>query len=150
MIKLIATTVFALALVAPTSAQEGLVTRPSKYSVAETIDRLESAVKSAREVQIFARIDYQAMAATQGGKIRPSQLLIFGRGGQLPQLLPNKPIVAIDLPPRALAWEDESGKVWLTYITGDFLKSRHGIEGKDDVMKRLTGFTRSLVEKALE
>ena len=76
--------------------------------------------------------------------------MIFGRGGQLPQLLPNKPIVAIDLPPRALAWEDESGKVWLTYITGDFLKSRHGIEGKDDVMKRLTGFTRSLVEKALE
>jgi site-specific recombinase XerD len=51
---------------------------------------------------------------------------------------------------RALAWEDENGKVWLTYITGDFLKSRHGIEGKDDVMKRLTGFTRSLVENALE
>jgi len=110
MIKLIATTAFALALAAPTSAQEGLVTTPSKYSVAETIDRLESAVKSAREVQIFARIDYQAMAATQGGKIRPSQLLIFGRGGQLPQLLPNKPIVAIDLPPRALSGKTKTAR----------------------------------------
>lgn len=139
-----------LALAGQAVAQEGLVTKPSRYSVAETIDRFESAVKQAGGFQILARIDYQALAATQGGKIRPSQMLLFGRGGALPPLLPTKPLVAIDLPLKALAWEDESGKVSLAYITGDFLKARHAIEGKDDLIKRLNDLTNSLANKALE
>src|SRR4051812_24343762 len=73
-------------------AQEsGIVTRPSKYSVAETMDRVEAAIKGANGIQIFARIDFQAVAAAQGGKVRPSQLLIFGRGAVLEPLLPQYP-----------------------------------------------------------
>lgn len=93
--KMIAAIAFALALAAPAWAQEGLVTRPSKYSVAETMNRLESAVKAAKGPQIFARIDFQALA---GGKIRPSQLLIFGSGAVLPPFISAAPTVAIDLP----------------------------------------------------
>jgi uncharacterized protein (DUF302 family) len=131
-------------------AQEGLITKPSKYSVAETIDRLEAAVKQAGGFQIIARVDYQALAATQGGKIRPSQMLLFGRGGVLQPIFPSKPLVAIDLPLKALAWEDESGKVSLTYITGDFLKTRYAIEGRYDLIKRLNDVTHTLANKALE
>lgn len=130
-------------------ADNGLVTVSSKYSVAETIDRLEAAAK-ADKFQIFARVDFQSLAATNGGNVRPSQLLIFGRGGVLPPLLPSTPLVAIDLPLKALAWEDANGKVWLTYNTGEYLKARHDITGKDDLLKRLTEVTQSLAKKAVE
>ncbi len=120
----------------------------------ETIDRLEAAVKNAYRVQVFARIDFQAMARGRGGHVRPSQLLIFGGGGVLDKLLPAHPVMAIDLPARALAWEDENGRVWLTYITGDLLKVRHGIEDKDHIgnmaLESVTRFTASFAAKALE
>src|SRR5688572_8615197 len=126
----------------------GIVTKPSKYPVAETIDRLESAVKSADAVQIFARIDFQALAATQGGKVRPGQLLIFG-GGRLAQpFLSAAPIAAIDLPMKVLAWEDETGKVWVSYNTGDYLKDRHAIKGRDEFLRRLTELSESFATKA--
>ena len=130
-------------------ADNGLVTIPSKYSVSETIDRLEAAAK-AEKFQVFARVDFQPLAAANGGNVRPNQLLIFGRGGVLPPLLPTTPVVAIDLPIKALSWEDANGKVWLTYNTGEYLKDRHAIVGKDDVLKRLTQATESLAKKAVE
>jgi len=146
--------IFAVAMtfiaVTPAAAADSLVTTPSKYSVAETIDRLESTVRSAGDFQIFARIDFQAFAATQGGKIRPSQLSIFGGGRALQPLLPANPKAAIDLPLKVLAWEDENGKVWVTYNTGEYLKDRHAIKGKDDFIKRLTDVTESFVKKAVE
>lgn len=131
------------------SADNGLVTVSSKYPVSETIDRFEAAAK-AEKFQIFTRVDFQPLAAANGGNVRPNQLLIFGRGGVLPPLLPSTPVVAIDLPLKALAWEDANGKVWLTYNTGEYLKERHAISGKDDLLKRLTEVTQSLAKKAVE
>jgi uncharacterized protein (DUF302 family) len=130
-------------------ADNGLVTVSSKYSVAETIDRFEAAAK-AEKFQIFTRVDFQPLAAANGGNVRPTQLLIFGRGGLVPPLLPSTPVVAIDLPLKALAWEDANGKVWLTYNSGEYLKVRHAISGKDDLLKRLTENTQSLAKKAVE
>lgn len=147
---LILATAMTLIAVTPAAAADSLVTRPSKYGVAETIDRFESTVRGAGDFQIFARIDFQAFAATQGGKVRPSQLSIFGGGRALQPLLPANPRVAIDLPLKVLAWEDENGKVWVTYNTGEYLKDRHPIKGNDDVLKRMTDVTDSLVKKAIE
>ena len=130
-------------------ADNGLVTIPSKYPVAETIDRLEAAAKP-EKFQIFARIDFQSLAAANGGNVRPNQLLLFGRGGVLPPLLPTVPVVAIDLPLKALAWEDANGKVWLTYNTGEYLKDRHSISGKDDLLKLLTEVTQSFAQQATQ
>jgi len=75
-------------------AQSGLVTLPSKYSVADTTDRLEAAVKSEPDFLIFGRVDYFAIAAAQGAKVRPSQLLLFGRGRALQTLLSAAPVPA--------------------------------------------------------
>jgi uncharacterized protein (DUF302 family) len=141
--------VFLFAVTTDAFADNGLVTVSSKYSVAETIDRFEAAAK-ADKFQIFTRVDFQPLAAANGGNVRPNQLLIFGRGGVLPPLLPSTPIVAIDLPLKALAWEDANGKVWLTYNTGEYLRDRHAISGKDDLLKRLTEVTQSLAKKAVE
>ena len=85
-----------------------------------------------------------------GGNVRPNQLLIFGRGGVLPPLLPSTPIVAIDLPLKALALEDANSRVRLTYNTGEYLKDRHATSGKGDLLKRLTEVTQSLARKAAE
>jgi uncharacterized protein (DUF302 family) len=97
---LLISVVFLLAVSITASADNGLVTVPSKYSVAETIDRFEAAAK-AEKFQIFTRVDFQPLAAANGGNVRPNQLLIFGRGGVLPPLLPSTPMVAIDLPFKA-------------------------------------------------
>lgn len=149
--KKLAVALFAVAWSFGALAQEGgLATLPSKYSVAETMDRVEAEVKAANGFQIFARVDFQALAAAQGGQVRPSQLLIFGRGTVLQPLLPQNPVAAIDLPLKILAWEDESGKAMLSYNTGEYLGRRHGIKGKEDVLKRLTDATEKFAKSASE
>lgn len=132
------------------AADNGLVTIPSRYTVAETLDRLEAAAKS-ENFQILGRIDFQPLAVAAKGQIPPTQILFFGRGGVLPPLVPIAPTVALDLPLKALAWEDANGKVWLTYNTGEFLQTRHEIRTVDpDLFKRLTGVTGALARKATE
>lgn len=126
------------------STGPGLVTIASRHSVVETIDRFEASVKAAPGgFRVFSRVDFQELAASQGGTVHPSQLIVFGRGGVLQTLLSQAPVAAIDLPLKALAWEDQNGKVWLTYNSGEYLAQRHGLQGRDDVLKRLT----SLIDK---
>ena len=103
-----------------------LVTKPSKYSVPETIDRIEKAV-TAKGMQIFAKIDHGGEAEKVGLEMKPTLLLVFGspKGGTA--LMVAKPTAAIDLPMKALAWEDGDGKVWLTYNSPALLQERHGV-----------------------
>jgi uncharacterized protein (DUF302 family) len=118
----------ALAAVSPGTAQAGgnVVTKPSKYSVSETIDRIERAV-TAKGMKIFARIDHGGEAKNVGLEMRPTQLLIFGNPKGGTALMVARPTAAIDLPMKALAWEDKDGKVWLTYNSPELLKDRHGV-----------------------
>jgi uncharacterized protein (DUF302 family) len=117
-----------LAAVSPGTAQAGgnVVTKPSKYSVSETIDRIERAV-TAKGMKIFARIDHGGEAKNVGLEMRPTQLLIFGNPKGGTALMVARPTAAIDLPMKALAWEDKDGKVWLTYNSPELLKDRHGV-----------------------
>lgn len=150
-------TLFAIlicAVLLPALASEqggGLVTLPSNYSVTETMNRFDAAVKSGPPgFQVFLRVDFQEIAASQGGKVRSEQLILFGRGSVLQELLPVNPLVAIDLPLKAIAWEDESGKIWLAYQTGEYLAERHGIKGKDGVLQRLTAIAARFAKAATE
>ena len=108
------------------AADGTVVTKPSKYSVSETIDRVEKAV-TAKGMQIFARIDHGGEAKKVGLAMRPTELLIFGNPKGGTPLMVAKPTAAIDLPMKALAWEGEDGKVWLTYNSPDLLHERHGV-----------------------
>ena len=103
-----------------------VVTKPSKYSVSETLSRLEGAVKE-KGMQIFARIDHGGEAKKVGLAMRPTELLIFGNPKGGTALMVAKPTAAIDLPMKALVWEDEEGKVWLTYNSPELLHERHGV-----------------------
>jgi uncharacterized protein (DUF302 family) len=96
----------------------------SSHSVVETLDRLESALK-ARNVKVFARIDFSGDASAAGLTLRPEQMLIFGNPKAGTPLMVANPEVGIDLPLKALAWQDEAGKVWLAYNAPEYIVGRH-------------------------
>jgi uncharacterized protein (DUF302 family) len=104
----------------------GLVTIRSQVSVSETIDRIVAGA-TRRGLTVFARIDHADGAAKAGLQLRPTELVIFGhpRGGT--PLMVDRQTAGIDLPVKALAWEDDEGKAWLTYNDARWLADRHGL-----------------------
>jgi uncharacterized protein (DUF302 family) len=128
------------------SPENGLIHLSSPHSVAETIARLES-ILHAKNLTIFARIDHSGEAAKVGLTMRPTQLIIFGSPQSGTPVMVAAPTVAIDLPLKALAWQDADGKVWLSYNDPEYLKHRHNIP--DDVLRNISGVG-ALLEKALE
>jgi uncharacterized protein (DUF302 family) len=110
---------------------EGLSTVRSAWSVPDTIARIEAAVV-ARGAQVFARIDHAGGAAQVGLALRPTMLLIFGHPKGGTPLMQAQQTAGLDLPLRALAWEDAQGRVWLTYNAIPWLARRHGLGPETD------------------
>ena len=124
----------------------GIMDVPSRYSVPETLARLQSILKE-KGLKLFALIDHSGEAEKAGLKMRPTQLLIFGSPKAGTPLMVAAPRLAIDLPLKALAWEDEQGKVWLSYNTPEYLQQRHGFP--PDLMPKIAGIA-ALIHKAVE
>ena len=124
---------------------KGMVHVPSKYTVPDTLQRLKSVVTS-HGLTIFARIDFSGDAAKVGLQMPPTQLLIFGNPKSGTPLMIASPSIAIDLPLKALAWQDATGQVWLSYNTPEYLKDRHGLP--DELVKNISGIG-GLIEKAV-
>ncbi|HEX5193782.1 MAG TPA: DUF302 domain-containing protein [Solirubrobacteraceae bacterium] len=103
---------------------DGLITIPSSHPVGETIDRLTDAVTSAG-LRVFVRIDHRLGAEAVGMPLRPTELLVFGnaRGGT--PLMQDRQSIGIDLPLKALVWQDEQDRVWLSYNDPAWLARRH-------------------------
>jgi uncharacterized protein (DUF302 family) len=126
----------------------GLITIPSAHDVQETIDRVETIVK-AKGMTIFARIDHAAGAKDVGLVLAPTLLLIFGnaRGGT--PLMQAKQQVGIDLPLKALAWQDSAGKTWLTYNDPQWIAERHGLGHEaEPTVKALSGALAAISKQA--
>ncbi len=121
----------------------GLITVASRFSVGETLDRLTDALTSAG-LLVFARIDHARNAQEAGLELRPTELLIFGNPKGGTPLMQDKQTSGIDLPVKALAWEDEAGKVWLTYNEATWIATRHalGAQSQDAIKAIETGFAR--------
>jgi uncharacterized protein (DUF302 family) len=124
----------------------GMIHIRSPHSVLETVKRLESLLL-AKNLTVFARVDHSGEAEKVGLKMRPTQLLIFGSPQAGTPVMIGSPSVAIDLPLKALAWEDADGKVWLSFNSPDYLKQRHNIP--DELVKNIAG-AGALLEKAIE
>ena len=107
-------------------AIDGLTTIRSSYAPEETINRLEAEIK-ARGMTVFAHIDHAAGAAGVGLSLRPTDVLLFGnaRGGT--PLMQSIQTIGIDLPLKALVWQDGSGSTWLSYNAPNWLAKRHGL-----------------------
>ena len=124
----------------------GLVQVASRYSVDESVQRLES-LFGQKGLQVFAVIDHSGEAAKVGLKMRPTKVVIFGspKGGT--PLMVAAPTLAIDLPLKALVSEDENGKVVVSYNSPEYLQQRHGVP--EELIKNIAG-AGALVAKAVE
>jgi uncharacterized protein (DUF302 family) len=104
----------------------GLITVRSKHSAKDTLDRLEAEVK-ARGIEVFVRIDHAAGATAVGLPLRPTTVLIFGNAKAGTPLMQAEQAAGIDLPLKALVYEDASGAVWLAYNDPHWIAQRHGL-----------------------
>jgi uncharacterized protein (DUF302 family) len=111
----------------------GLTTIESDFPFRETIERLISIVE-AKGMTIFGRIDHAENAIKQGLALRPTELIIFGNPKAGTLLMQDKQTAGIDLPLKALAWEDAQGNTWLTYNDTNWIAERHGLSKNSDAI----------------
>ena len=129
-------------------ATQGLTTIPSSYGPQETINRLETAVK-AKGMTVFARIDHAAGAAGVGETLRPTELLIFGNPKAGTPLMQAGQTIGIDLPLKALVWQDAAGKTQVSYNEPGWLAKRHGLGHETDgTVANMTGMLAKLAKLA--
>lgn len=126
-----------------------IVTQSSKFTVKETIDRVEAAAKGVG-ANIFNRIDYQAMSKKVNVDIRPNELIIFGRGAGGPYIIKEAPLAGLDLPFKAIAWEDSQGKVWLSYTNGSYIDKRYAVKGAAKYVANINETIAKIIGEALK
>ena len=105
---------------------EGLKVSRSRHGPQETLDRFEVAM-ARYGMTIFARIDHGAAAAKAALELRPTVVLIFGNARAGTRLMQMVPTIAIDLPLKAVVWQDETGATWLGYNDPVWIARRHGV-----------------------
>jgi uncharacterized protein (DUF302 family) len=138
---------FSASAFAQMTKADGLITVTSPHSATQTMTRLEGIVKE-RGLNVFARIDHAAGAAKIGKTLRPTELLIFGNPQGGTPLMECAQTAGIDLPLKALVWQDEAGKVMLSYNDPDYLAKRHGAAScpaLENLKKALSGIAQAAV-----
>jgi len=113
-----------------------LVTLPSAFGLTETVERFKALLVQ-KNIELFAQVDHAAGARKVGLSLRPTQVLIFGNPKAGTPLMQDRQTIGLDLPMRTLVWEDEEGKVWLTYRPVADLARQHHITGRDQAVKAL-------------
>ena len=107
-------------------ADNGLVSIVSRHAARDTLDRLLAALAK-RAMTVFARVDHAAGAANAGLSLRPTEVVLFGNPKGGTALMQDRQTAGIDLPLKALVWEDADGKVWLSYNDVHWIAQRHGL-----------------------
>lgn len=127
---------------------EGLKTLKSEFAPEKTMSRLEAEIK-ARGMTVFARINHAALAAEVGMALRPTEVILFGnpRGGT--PLMQAKQTMGIDLPLKALVWQDASGQTWLSYNEPEWLAKRHELAGLEGPLAAMTKAVGDIAAKTI-
>jgi len=131
----------------PSPVVKGLTTVPSSFGPSQTMDRLEAEIR-ASEMEVFVRIDHAAGAAEVGLPLQPTELTIFGnaRGGT--PLIQSVQTVGIDLPLKALAWQDPAGKTWISYNEPKWIVQRHGVAGVESTIDKMADLLAAIAREA--
>ena len=139
-----------LVILVPALATEGLVTLQSAGTARETIDRFEAALK-AGGLSVFARIDHAANATSAGMTLRPTELIIFGNPKGGTPLMASRQTAGIDLPMKALVWEDADGKTWLAYNDPAWVAKRHDLPPETaKIVEAMSQALKTAAEKAIQ
>ncbi len=128
---------------------EGLTSIRSRFGPKETMNRLEAEIRT-HGMKVFERIDHAAGAAEAGLELRPTELIIFGnaRGGT--PLMQSVQTVGIDLPLKALVWEDASGTTWLSYNEPSWIAHRHGVANAEPAVNKTSGVLSAMARRITE
>ncbi len=126
---------------------EGLTSIQSKFGPKETMDRLQAEIR-AQGMTVFARIDHAAGASEVGLTLPPTEVIIFGnaRGGT--PLMQSVQTVGIDLPLKALVWEDAAGTTWLSYNEPGWIAQRHSVANAKPVVSKMAAALSAMSRKA--
>ena len=136
MMRILGILVLTLGLAGPLLASEGVIKRESPFDVTATAQRLV-AVLEEKGLTVFARVDHAAGAQGVGLSLRPTELVIFGNPRVGTPLMQCRQEVALDLPQKALVWEDADGRVWLGYNDPAWLAERHAVAGCAVVLEKI-------------
>ena len=148
--KVILAALSILFIAIPVAAADGVVDVPSTFNVEETADRMVR-ILNKKGMTIFNRIKHSESAAKVGIELRKTELIIFGNPKVGSPLMACQQSVAIDLPQKALIWEDHNAKVWISYNDPRYLEKRHNISGCEEAItkieKALAGIAKSASTK---
>jgi uncharacterized protein (DUF302 family) len=131
----------------PLYAENGMITKQSSHSVAVTLDRLEAGLKE-KGIAVVARVDHAAAAKNVDMALKPTQVLIFANAKLGTPLMQSNPKIGLDLPLKALAWEDAAGVVWLGYTAPADLAARYQIGDRTEVVQKMTAVLDALTTQA--
>ena len=128
-------------------ATDGLITVKSSFGPEETMNRYEAEVR-AKGMTVFAHVDHAAGAAAVGLPLRPTDLLIFGNAKGGTPLMQSMQTIGIDLPLKALVWQDASGTTWLSCNDPAYLARRHGLdESANATVTAMSGALKAIATK---
>jgi uncharacterized protein (DUF302 family) len=130
---------------APVPSADGVISKPSPYSMDETIRRLDEVVRG-KGLTVFARIDHRAGAREVGLDMQDEQVLIFGNPRAGTPLMVARPLAGLDLPLRVLVWHASDSRVWASYQDSAFIAKRYGLP--EGLEKNIAGVA-ALVDQAL-
>ena len=134
--KIILTVLLILSIAISAEAADGVINVQSTSTVKETADRLEIVLKE-KGMTVFNRIQHSEGASKAGVELRDTELILFGNPKVGSPLMKCQQSVAIDLPQKALIWEDEKGTVWISYNDPRYLETRHTIAGCEEVLSKI-------------
>lgn len=150
MTKLIVSLALVLLCALPSIAADGVITVKSEFDVAETADRLENVLQE-KGMTVFNRIDHSGGARSVGIELRDTVLLIFGNPKVGSPLMKCQQSAALDLPQKALIWQDDRDAVFISYNDPAYIQTRHDVPGCEEVLqkidKALSNFTKAAASK---
>ncbi|MDJ0987058.1 MAG: DUF302 domain-containing protein [Desulfobacterales bacterium] len=138
-----------VAFTLPVFADTGLTNVKSSHDVKTTADRLEAVLKE-KGMTVFLRVNHSEGARNVGKQLRPTELVIFGNPKVGAPLMQCGQTIGIDLPQKALIWQDENGQVWLTYNDPRYLAKRHGIDGCQPVLDKVQNALKNFAKAATQ
>lgn len=127
----------------------GLITKKSPHSVDDTVKNLKQAIQGVKPVSIMAEVDHRKNAKKVDMELRPTYLVLFGNPNLGTQLFTSNQAAGIDLPMKALVWEDADGQVWIGYNDPAWIAERHDIDDRDQVIEKMQGALDKLTDKAI-
>ena len=131
----------------PLAAADGVISAKSAFNVEETANRIES-ILNEKGMTIFKRVNHSEGAANVGIDLRATELIIFGNPKVGSPLMQCQQTVAIDLPQKALIWEDSESQVWISYNDPRYLEKRHNISGCEEVLSKIEKALSGIISKA--